>query len=158
MSDAQLTKKIREVEAGIMAIASQLSEGRARDMALRRGALILVEAMQRRVSVADRPVHRYSGGKIAATYYPGNLRRSIRILEHMKDKRAVYAGVLRNPASGSKGVFTGDRADGWYAHYVEYGPRKRPFVRPAIAEAGPQAIASVRSFVKTVLSRSGGSR
>ena len=58
-----------------------------------KAASVLRKSIQKRITDADRPVSRYINQKKVATYYPGNLRRSIKVLAHMKDKTHKYVGV-----------------------------------------------------------------
>lgn len=106
----------------------------------------LVSAIQGRTPVSDKPHKRYSStgganrapkgaGKVVATYYPGNLKRSFNVLRFRKSK-AVFVGPR---VSGTTGDFRGRRADGYYAHMVEFGTkyaRKQPFVAAAVNAAG----------------------
>lgn len=154
--EAAMTEVMRAMAADISAMASALSDGPDRYVAMYKGAAILRDAMQRMAPRARKPVHRYKNGKIVATYMPGNLQRSIKVLTHMKDKRNVYVGVERQPAGSGGGVFTGSKTDGWYAHFVEYGPRKKPFIRPAVAVAGEDALKEIRNYVQLILRASGG--
>lgn len=60
-------------------------------------------------------------GKVVATYMPGNLARSIRVLDLKKTKNAVYVGAkLKGPKTGT---FQGQKADGYYMHMVERGTK-----------------------------------
>jgi hypothetical protein len=155
--DAQMARATQEIIRGIADIAGELTDGKRRDYALNKGAAILRDAMVRRTPRADKVVKRYRNGKVVAEYHPGNLRRSVKVLAHIKDKRSRYVGVEIRPRGSGGGVFSGDTVDGWYALFVEYGRYKRPFIRPAVAEAGPQAIGEVRNFVKMILTKNGGS-
>ena len=70
------------------------------------------------------PTKRYdAAGNHVATYYPGNLQRSIRVLPLRKAKFSVHIGAFM-PKRKSRGDFRGNRVDGWYAHFVERGTAK----------------------------------
>jgi HK97 gp10 family phage protein len=84
------------------------------------------------------------------------LRRSIKVLTHMSDKRSKYVGVEIQPRGSGKGTFSGTNTDGWYARFVEFGPRKKPFMRPAVVEAGPAAVGIMRKFVAKRISQISG--
>lgn len=58
-------------------------------------------------------------GKKVATYYPGNLSRSMRLMQFARAKSKVFVGarLSRNPT----GAFKGSRVDGWYMHFIENG-------------------------------------
>ena len=116
-----------QLEAAIVALANQMKEGRDRQVAIFKAASVMRKEIKSRVEVWHKDVSRYSNGKKVATYTPGNLQRSIKILSHMKDKKNKYVGVERQPKGGAKGTFAGNRTDGYYAHMVEY---KRPYFYP----------------------------
>lgn len=95
----------------------------------------LVNEIKRRAPVSDAPHSRYSGGKIVATYQPGNLRRSFKILRFQRSP-ALFIGpeVGKNTAN-----------DGYYAHFQEFGAPAagvppQPFVGPSAAAAGPDVL------------------
>jgi HK97 gp10 family phage protein len=78
-------------------------------------------------------------GNVVATYMPGNLARSIRVLDLKRTQNAVYVGARLQKGSPS-GTFSGMRADGYYMHMVEKGTRKwggRPFFLSAWNRAKP---------------------
>jgi hypothetical protein len=79
-------------------------------------------------------VRKVNGVKVAA-YHPGNLRRSIRALRHLKKRSqdpsnfAVWVGARTQKAKSpkAKGVFKGNKVDGYYGHLVNKGgPNNRP--------------------------------
>lgn len=118
-----------------------------RERVLRPAAEILQRAAQANVRDAKRAVKRYGTGKfskrikapkgkgtVVATYEPGNLRLSMQVLKFKRSK-ALFVGakVMKRTPSGTFGK--GRRADGWYAHFIEFGTRRaraRPFMRPAV--------------------------
>lgn len=113
--------------------------------ALRRGAAPLVTAAKANAPQHDKPHHRYKDGRIVATYYPGNLRRSIRVLPLRRAKAAVLIGPKLASLGGgsSEGQFKGQRVDGYYAHMVEFGTINQPpqpYMRPAAQQAGGAAL------------------
>lgn len=63
-------------------------------------------------------------GVVTATYYPGNLGASINVMKFRRAKTKVYIGAKLS--RGSKGKFSGLRADGYYMHFTEIGtPHQR---------------------------------
>jgi HK97 gp10 family phage protein len=58
--------------------------------------------------------------KVEAHYHPGNLKRSIKVLDFLNTKYLYIVGP--EIARKTKGHFRNDKkVDGWYAHFVEYG-------------------------------------
>lgn len=150
----EIDAAIAEIFKGIGAIAGELEDGKFRNQALFTAASTLRDTMYRRAPRAKRNVHRYINGKKVATYTVGNLQRSVKILTHMADKKSYYVGIEVPPRMEARGVFSGSsKVDGWYAHFVEYGPRKRPFIRPSVMEAGPDALRVMGQYVKAILAR-----
>ena len=96
----------------------------------------IVKAARAKIKDSNRPHHRYyKGGGLAATYMPGNLRRSIGVLR-LKNTPEVYVGP-RATKGKKNGTYSGGRVDGWYAHFIEYGVPHRapiPFMRTAFDE------------------------
>jgi len=109
--------------------------------AFRVAAKPLIAEIQARAPVSNEEHDRYLGGKVVATYKPGNLRRSIKALTFRRSS-AVFVGP-KLQKGGSTGTFSGNRTDGYYAHMVEYGTinqTPQPFIRPGAAAAGPAAL------------------
>lgn len=112
---------------------------------------MLISAIQGRAPESEAPHSRYKGGRIVATYYPGNLRRAFRTLVFRRSA-AVFVGPKLDKA-GSGGDFRGNRTDGYYAHWVEFGAPAaglppRPFVKPAADAAGPLVLRLATEFLK----------
>ncbi len=150
----QLDKQMAGIEKELLNIAKQLGGGDDYMRALDKAADYLVKAMQEKAPVANRTLYRYKNGKRVASYSPGNLKRSIKKLEHFRSKKAVFVGPEIMPRGKGKSDFSGSKVDGWYAQFVE---RRVPFIRPAAIESGPKAIDEMREFVKKVIRKSGGS-
>jgi HK97 gp10 family phage protein len=68
-------------------------------------------------------------GNVVATYTPGNLARSMRVLDLKKTRNAVYVGA-RLQKGAATGTFSGMRTDGYYLHMVEGGTKNWPEGRP----------------------------
>lgn len=111
--------------------------------AFRAAAKPIISAIQERAPVSNEPHSRYNGGKKVATYYPGNLKRSIKVLALRRAQYAVYIGPRM--VNESTGEFKGQKTDGYYAHLMEFeyglgGRRPQPFIRPGAIAAAPQAL------------------
>lgn len=117
--------------------------------AFRIAAKPLIAEIQARAPVSNEEHDRYLGGKVVATYKPGNLRRSIKALTFRRSS-AVFVGPKLNKG-GSTGTFSGNRTDGYYAHWLEYGTinqMPQPFFRPAVQTAGPAALSIAAKEIK----------
>jgi len=90
-----------------------------------------------------------------ATYMPGNLMRSVRILPFRRSP-AVWVGPKLAKGRMVSGVFAGARVDAFYAAMVEFGTVKMaaiPFVRPAVAAASGPTLRAAALFLKKELDR-----
>jgi len=136
--DAQLQHEIDDLLRKLRKVSTTAKK--ESQQAFREVSPILISAIQARAPESEKRHYRYKGGHIAATYYPGNLRRSFRTLTFRRSA-AVFVGPRLDKA-GSGGEFRGSRADAYYAHWVEFGAPAagipaRPFVKPAAEAAGP---------------------
>lgn len=125
-----------EIEAAvkkISKIAGLFIQHRQRVAAL--GGAYMAAAIESAAPRSTKPHSRYSTPKAAkrlrapkgmgvkvATYYPGNLGRSIQVMKFRQAKSKVYVGAKLAKGS-AKGVFL-VRVDGYYLAIVE---SKRPF-------------------------------
>jgi len=93
-------------------------------------------------------------GNVVATYMPGNLKRSIRVLDLKRAKNASYVGAKLNKGPAT-GTFSGTRADGYYMHMVERGTKNwqgSPFFVAAWNRAKPRVTAiMVNEFERVIL-------
>jgi HK97 gp10 family phage protein len=106
-------------------------------------AVPLVDAIQRKVPVSTKVHYRYkrlgNGQFQKIAYHPGNLKKSIQIL-NLKKTKDVYIGPKVSKSAGASKYGSGKSVDGYYAHMVEFGTshsRARPFMRPGFAEGAP---------------------
>lgn len=144
--DARLQKEISEAIAKLKGVSK--AAGRASNRALTKAARPLIQEIRQNAPRSDEPHYRYSTPKLVgglrapkgegrkvATYMPGNLERSFKVLKFRRSA-AVFVGPKLDK-TGSGGLFAGARTDAYYAHWVEYGAPAagipaRPFVRPAV--------------------------
>lgn len=100
---------------------------------LKSAARPTLKAAKREAPVSQAPHHRYSNGKIVATYEPGNLRKSLGVIT-VKDRK--NASIIVAPRAGAKRKF-----DGYYAHMVHEGTVNQPanpFMERAFAQTKGQ--------------------
>lgn len=144
MNMGGFSDSLRKLESEIIRVGSQIGDSPEKNIVINRASSILVRAMRDGAPVANRTLYRYRNGKKVATYEPGNLLRSIKILDHFKNKRANYVGVAIKPRGRGKGRFSGENVDGWYARFVE---RRTPFIRPAVDRVGDNVVGLMTDFV-----------
>lgn len=142
--------ELRQFEMDVFKVANKLGKTPERTEAFKKAGKILHAEMQRRAPIYKKVVKRYSNGKVVAVYHPGNLKRSVQILEFNKSD-SVFVGIKRDTVAKARGVYSGSRADGYYAHMVEYGRRKNPFIRPAVDAVGGRVVKELERFVEKQL-------
>lgn len=152
--DAQLQREIDDLIKKLKSVSTTAK--RDSQQAFKQVAPLLISAIQGRAPESDKPHSRYSGGKIKATYYPGNLKRSFRALTFRRSA-AVFVGPKLDKG-GSGGVFSGQKTDGYYAHWQEFGAPAagippRPFVKPAAEAAGPVVLRLATVFLKQAIEK-----
>lgn len=135
---------------------------RKRRRILRTAAAPMVAAARKNVDDAPAPVKRYStakvfsgkrapkgSGTVAATYYPGNLKKSIRTMTFRKSRDAVFIGpkAWKKTSGGDFGK-DDNRVDPYYAHMVHDGT--------STSQANPymlRAFESTKSVARNILER-----
>lgn len=133
---------IQEMNQAILKLNRLAENARKKVQAdLSAASAILVSAIKERAPISDKPHKRYSTAKVArnirapkgmgrvvATYQPGNLQESFRTLKFRRSS-AVFVG----PKVGGAG------ADGYYAHWPEFGTvnqRAQGYVKSAVDASG----------------------
>lgn len=131
---------------------------------LERSVRPTIDAVQNRIPIEKYKRTRYLNGKKVATYYPGNLRRSFKLLDklnkrHLKGNfalRKVWFGINLHRGD-SRGVFKGSRTDGYYAHMVNNGTEKYTgrffFERGMNAGKNPSLLALKREYIRQFSNR-----
>jgi len=130
----------QDIEKFIKGIQKSVTQEEYKDL-LEKATQPTIDSIKMRTPVGNKPVKRYvskSSSKLSkrgqkqdkpiAIYYPGNLRRSIQLLDHLNkankkrtwNLRRVYFGVKLHKGK-SDGIFRGDRVDAYYAHMIENG-------------------------------------
>jgi len=115
-------------------------------------AIPLVTELQRRAPIGA-GIHtsyksKNAGGGKQGRYYPGNLRRSFRVLDLRKSSAVVVGAKL---TKGGRGNFGLGRYNAYYLHWVEFGTSKmaaRPFVRPSWISAAPHCIRRINNAAR----------
>jgi len=93
--------------------------------------------------------HRYVNGRRVATYYPGNLKRSIGLLK-LRNKNITYIGHRLAPKGETQGIFRGNKHDGYYGAVVEY--QQQAHIHPAWQATRDQVYNNLAQEVKRILS------
>jgi HK97 gp10 family phage protein len=89
-------------------------------------------------------------GDLAATYYPGNLRRSIKTIVFRNNNTDVFVGPKVRKGQ-ARGDFKGNRVDAYYAHMVEKGTSKQPpqfFMRKSFDSTKNVMKAAIITYLK----------
>lgn len=133
--DAQLQADLNRVINNLKTLEPFIRKSGKED--LKEAAKILSTAVAIRTPVGTKTHKRYSAkkgkraakgsGTVVATYRPGNLRRSIRVLNFRRSPDAFVGAKL------------GKTPDRYYAHMVERGTTTQPaqeFFKKAVASAG----------------------
>lgn len=104
-------------------------------MAFSQGAKPLIAAIKAAAPVSEGPHIGRGPGGVNVVYQPGNLRRSFKKLLFRRSS-AVFVGPKVDFVGGAS-------ANGYYAHFVEFGTVNQPpqpFVRTVAATIGPVAL------------------
>lgn len=133
--DAQLQRDLNKVINNLKTLEPFIRRSGKED--LREAAKILATAVAIRTPIGAKPHKRYptrkgrkaakGSGNVLATYRPGNLRKSIRVLNFRRSSAAFVGAKL------------GKNPDGYYAHMVERGTTTyegRHFFEKAVAAVG----------------------
>lgn len=133
--DAQLQRDLNKVINNLKTLEPFIRRSGKAD--LREAAKILSTAVAIRTPIGTVTHRRYpkmkgkkagkGSGNVLGTYRPGNLRRSIRVLNFRRSSAAFVGSKL------------GKNPDGYYAHMVERGTPTQPaqeFFKKAVASAG----------------------
>jgi hypothetical protein len=157
---ANVDRMIQDFNTAVREIAYNLGpESREYQTAINYAGSILRDRLRANAPYTSRPVYRYEKHsrkkrgekKIIAVYMPGNLKRSIKVLRHMNDRRNVYVGVEIQPVGQGGGTFSGDRTDGYYVRWLEYKPGTKPFFRTTITATKGEVMAKLDAYVQKVL-------
>lgn len=125
--------------------------------AFRAAAKPMIEAIKAKTPVSDAPHYRYNNGK-RIVYYPGNLRRSIRVLA-LRRTPAVFIGP-KVDKSGAGTEYKGNKVDAYYAHMVEFGTEKQrpqPYMRPGALETQDKALRIASDLLRKDIEKYGNS-
>lgn len=125
----------QELEAAIKKLNGIGLALKDRKKLLAKSAKILQKEIRSNIKDSDEPHFRYATPKVSsklkapkgegnkvATYYPGNLRRSIQVLRFRKSPD-VFVGHRKKNGQGAKGEFKGSRVDGFYLWFLEFGTK-----------------------------------
>lgn len=139
--DRQLKAEVENVVKNLRKLPKEFSK-RKRKNVLRPAAKIMQKSIRAEVPISDNPHFRYAtskvlqgvkapkgSGQVVATYYPGNARRSIRTLLFRRSAD-LFVGPKVAKSGGGKGEFKGNRVDGWYLRFLEFGTINLPALSP----------------------------
>lgn len=100
-------------------LSDKYLEGKVRRKIGREAAKPVIKAVRAKTPKSKRPHRRFNaGGDLVATYYPGNLRRSYKILFNRRTMTLIGHKV---GASNKSKHYKGSITDGYYYHMVNNG-------------------------------------
>lgn len=103
-----------------------------------------------RAEARSKKVHyRYDKGVKVATYHPGNLMRSLRVL--LLKSPDVFIGPKRSKGGKGTGSYKGGKVDGWYGRFLEFGSVKHKplgYLRRAYDSKRAQVISILEGKVR----------
>ena len=128
---------------------------------LRKAAKPMVASAQQKAPVLRtrrRVTVTLKGGE-KVTYYPGNLRLSLKTLEFRKSQ-AVFVGpkVVKRRRGGEEYGKSRGKVDAFYAAMIEYGTRQmpaQPYMRPAYDSTKGEVVRIIRAEVEKLVSEFG---
>lgn len=145
----ELKRKLEKLEKSF--------DKKAKRKILRPAAHMMKKEAEANTPISQAPHKRYRKGSLIATYYPGNLKRSINVLSFRKTDALHIGPKIKKDARGDH---TGRKVDGYYARFVEFGTSKQPaqgFMRKAFdtkkAAARQMIIAAIRKRIADVSSK-----
>lgn len=128
-----IEQEVREAIKKLKKLPKEFSKKEKRKV-LRKAAKPLIKTAQANIPMSSKPHYRYKTskasskirapkgkGRIVATYYPGNLRRSIRAMTFRRSGDIFVGPRLASRGKGSGTFGKGNRVDGYYANQMEFG-------------------------------------
>jgi len=134
---------------------------------LRKSGKPILEAAKNNIDDNAKPVKRYNtpkvigklrapkgAGVVDATYHPGNLRKSIKMLT-FRSSSDIFVGpkIRKKDFKGDFGL-SATRVDGYYAHMVEFGALysdASPFMMPAYRSKNREVINKIIQGVEKAI-------
>jgi hypothetical protein len=138
---------ISDVVQELEKLASRLTKQELKK-ATHKSVGIFIKTAKQMAPVGSKIHHRYAGGRRVATYYPGNIRRSIGILK-LRNKNITYIGHRLSKKGEAHGVFRSNKHDGYYGHIVEY--EQQAHIYPAWEATRAQVYENLAQEVKRIL-------
>jgi hypothetical protein len=171
-TQAAMKKEIDKINKDLRGLLD-LFDKKGKKEILNPAANILVNAARDNVPESNEPHYRYSTaklvkgirapkgkGNIVAVYSPGNLKKSIRRLTFRKSS-AVFVGPKLSKRSKFGEFGKGNRVDGYYAHWMEFGSAHFGgigFMRRAYESKKGVIFAKIRSGAKAKIVKYGNTK
>lgn len=112
-----------------------VNDPKIRRKAFNKAAQIVKKAAQSKVKDSQKPHYRYNGS-VKTTYYPGNLRKSLKRLPFRKTPDVFVGPVLRNKRAGKEVGRNARTAEGYYAAMSRGKESNADKFRRQVLEAG----------------------
>lgn len=153
----QLEKEIREVMKTLNSIPKEALSVKERKKAMRKAAKPLIQAAQTKAPVlrGRRKVTVTLKDGSNVTYYPGNLKLSIKEIA-LRKSSSVFVGpkITKRRKAGDEYGKSRSKVDAYYAAMVEYGTRNmsaRPYMRPAFESSKGAMMQIAQQEVKKLM-------
>ena len=124
-------------------------EVKERKKILRTAARPMLKEIKAQAPKSAKEHFRTKDGTRVATYEPGNLQRSIVFLPFRKSNDIWIGPKVKK--GQSTGHFSGNKVDGYYAHWLEYGTVHQaasPYMRPGFDQEKRPTLARIEQGVK----------
>ena len=133
--DVNMTKEFQHILKALKRLPQELRREKRKEILRKAAKPLISEAQARAPVMRDRKRTSAKLKEGRAYYYPGNLQRSIRIIE-FKGSGDVFVGpkVAKRRRPGAHYGKNNRTVDAFYAAIVEFGSRNfpaKPFMRPA---------------------------
>jgi len=164
--------EVQQVLKNFQELNDSIQDNKLRRRVMRKPAKIVVDAARANIPISQRSKrenYRYNTPKVVqrkrapkgrgrkvATYYPGNLRKSIKRLRFRKSPREfIGPKLVKKGKSGGEYGLSGTRVDGYYAPMVlgSADAFRRTFMEPAIKKSAARAFSVAQQELEKELNK-----
>lgn len=155
-ANAAMLKDLTEILKKLDKLPKEL-RGEVRKKILEQAARPLIEAAKAKApqSQAEHFDYPKSGGE-PVRYYPGNLKKSIRIIPYKKSNTVFVGPKIVKKAKGKAYGRNEKNVNAFYASFVEFGTARmaaRPYMRPAFDSSKGQVLKLAKEGLERVVEK-----